>query len=90
MINSDFQNKSRVRNVKYVKLISRYITNLVIILNTHYRVASIKLPKGSKKIITVWCNVRLQITFLGGLDGGICFAVATPEGKAERKRRRLV
>lgn len=65
MINSDFQNKSRVRNVKYVKLISRYITNLVIILNTHYRVASIKLPKGSKKIITyslVQCEVANYVS----------------------------
>lgn len=53
MKNSDFQNKSSVRNVKYVKLISHYITNLAMVLNTDWRrVASIKLPKGLKRIIT--------------------------------------
>lgn len=49
MKNSDFQNKSRVRNVIYVQLVSHYITNSAIILNVDwpfYKIAR-RVEKGN-------------------------------------------
>lgn len=49
MKNSDFQNKSRVRDVIYVRLVSHYITNSAIILNVDWRFCKIarRVEKGN-------------------------------------------